>query len=382
MPNVVLITGCSSGLGRALAQRLHAQRDADGAPCYTVYTSARNAVSLRDLAAQGLRTVQLDVTNQKSVDSAVKKILGEANRIDILINNAGLSRVGPIVEQPMSEVEEVLNANFFGVIRVTQAVAPHMMRQRGGLVVMIGSVTSLLSAPFGAAYAASKAALLSLSDALRLELQPFGVHVTHATAGAIRTSIADNIVAGSATARYERPTSLYAPLAGMIRSSFSDNIVAGSAVARYEKPTSLYAPLADMIRARAQASQDPKVSVAAADAADQIARVIAASALPAPPPAVSRFGLGWLGGWLLGSSAAAAAPVDAAPASKDIGPMASGTSAVWRPRVPPTYFLVGGNARQYFLAGVVQKLLPSGAPANGKLAATFGLDKPVPLTMP
>ncbi|PSC76882.1 short-chain dehydrogenase reductase isoform B [Micractinium conductrix] len=351
MPNVVLITGCSSGLGRALAQRLHAQRDADGAPCYTVYTSARNAVSLRDLAAQGLRTVQLDVTNQKSVDSAVKKILGEANRIDILINNAGLSRVGPIVEQPMSEVEEVLNANFFGVIRVTQAVAPHMMRQRGGLVVMIGSVTSLLSAPFGAAYAASKAALLSLSDALRLELQPFGVHVTHATAGAIRTSIADNIVAGSATARYERPTSLYAPLAGMIR-------------------------------ARAQASQDPKVSVAAADAADQIARVIAASALPAPPPAVSRFGLGWLGGWLLGSSAAAAAPVDAAPASKDIGPMASGTSAVWRPRVPPTYFLVGGNARQYFLAGVVQKLLPSGAPANGKLAATFGLDKPVPLTMP
>jgi short-subunit dehydrogenase len=77
-------------------------------------------------------------------------------------------------------------ANFFGAVRVTQAVAPHMMRARGGLVVMIGSVVSMLASPFGGAYSASKAALLALSDSLRVELEPFGVRLTYVTAGAIK----------------------------------------------------------------------------------------------------------------------------------------------------------------------------------------------------
>jgi short-subunit dehydrogenase len=92
-----------------------------------------------------------------------------------------------------------------------------MMRARGGLVVMIGSVVSMLASPFGGAYSASKAALLALSDSLRVELEPFGVRLTYVTAGAIKTAFADNILGGTQVARYERPDSLYRPLADQIR---------------------------------------------------------------------------------------------------------------------------------------------------------------------
>ncbi|KAI3434964.1 hypothetical protein D9Q98_003017 [Chlorella vulgaris] len=242
-PKTVLITGCSSGLGRALAIDLHGRSgNAEGKQggAFRVFASARNTSALSDLAAMGIDVVQLDVTSQASVDAAIKTVVQQAGSIDVLINNAGLSRVGPVIEQPLSEVQEIFDANLFGVVRVTQAVAPHMMRARAGLIVMIGSVTSVLATPFGGAYAASKAALLGISDSLRLELAPFGVHVTHVTAGAIKTSFADNIV-GSTT------------------------------LERYERLESLYRPLAHLIRARAHASQDPKVAVAPDVAAAQIA---------------------------------------------------------------------------------------------------------------
>ncbi|KAL4425272.1 hypothetical protein ABPG75_009288 [Micractinium tetrahymenae] len=355
---VVLITGCSSGLGRALAQRLAAER-LGGSPAYTVYASARNRDRLRELEAEGIKTVQLDVTNQKSVDAAVKKVVQEAGRIDLLINNAGLSRVGPIIEQPMSEVEEVMAANFFGVVRVTQAVAPHMVRQCGGLIVMIGSVVSLLATPFGAAYSASKAALLALTDSLRLELQPFGVHVTY-------------VVAGS------------------IKSSFSDNIARGVSVQRYERPSSLYAPLADMIRSRVEMSQDPKTAMPTAAAAEEIAAVVNASLLaPAAPAGASGYAysaLSGLGGWAAsalgkGSSTGGAAASGNGSAFGSGSGEGEGAAAagppVWRARPPPGWFLAGGNARQFWLVGVAQKLLPRGWPTNGLLAKKFGLDRPL-----
>ncbi|KAL4435641.1 hypothetical protein ABPG77_002604 [Micractinium sp. CCAP 211/92] len=364
------ITGCSSGLGRALAQRLAAERPG-GSPAYQVYASARSKDSLKELEAEGIRTVQLDVTSQKSVDAAVKKVVQEAGRIDLLINNAGKHRVGPIVEQPMAEVEEVMAANYFGVVRVTQAVAPHMIRQRSGLIVMIGSVVSLMATPFGAAYSASKAALLALSDSLRLELRPFKVHVTYVVAGSIKQVLL-SVLQHSV-------------------SSFSDNIARGVQVQRYERPSSLYAPLADMIRSRVEMSQDPKTAMPAAAAADEIAAVVNASLLPTAEPAgVADYALNKLldlGGWAVsalggGSSdggASIGAPSTGAPStagSIDGDSVAEGPP-VWRARPPPGWFLAGGNARQFWLIGVAQKLLPSGWPSNGLLAKKFGLSRPL-----
>lgn len=310
MAKVVLITGCSSGLGRALAQRMHAE-GAGGERAYRVFASARNLASLRELEAAGLDVVQLDVTDQKSVDSAVRRVIQRAGRIDVLVNNAGLSRVGPIVEQPLSEMQEVMEANLFGVVRVMQAVAPHMMRQRSGLIVQIGSIVSMLASPFGGIYSASKAALLSLTDALRLELEPFGVHVTYCASGAIK-------------------------------SAFSDNVLAGTNVARYERAESLYAPLAHIITERALVSQDPKTCVSADTAAGQIAAVINRSALP---PSSAR-----------GAAAAAA-----------------GERGKWTPRQPPTWFLAAGNARLWWTMGVIQKLW--GWPVNSLIQKAFKMDK-------
>jgi 1-acylglycerone phosphate reductase len=178
---------------------------------YTVVATARKVSSLEELRAAGLQCEQLDVTAQESIDAAVKNILAVQGRIDVLVNNAGLSRIGPIIEQPLQEFREVLDTNVVGVIQMCQAVVPSMIARGNGLVVNIGSVTSFLTTPWSAAYSASKAALQAVTDSLRLEVAPFGIGVIHATAGAIRSSISENISSGSDLRRYEQPSSYYRP---------------------------------------------------------------------------------------------------------------------------------------------------------------------------
>lgn len=175
---VVQITGCSSGLGEALALALHNAN-------FHVVATARRLEAVDHLAALGIECLRLDVTDDESVKLAVSKIVDTNGRLDILINNAGLSAIGPIAEQPLSEVSRVFEANVLGVIRVTQAAVPIMANQGSGLILNIGSVVSQLSTPWSAAYSASKAALLCVTDALRLETKPFGIGVTYVTAGAI-----------------------------------------------------------------------------------------------------------------------------------------------------------------------------------------------------
>ena len=112
----------------------------------------------------------LDVASDASVRAAVEDVEREAGRVDVLVHNAGVSRVGPVVEQPLGEVLQVLDTNLLGVLRLIQAAVPGMMRRRRGLVVMVGSVVSALTTPWSAAYSSSKAALLVVADALRLEV--------------------------------------------------------------------------------------------------------------------------------------------------------------------------------------------------------------------
>eukprot|EP00890_Picochlorum_soloecismus_P006157 jgi/Picsp_1/6542/NSC_03885-R1_uncharacterized oxidoreductase -like len=191
---VVLITGCSTGLGYALAESF-----SKGQGMKT---------SLEPLSAFGVICLPLDVTDEDSVRSCFKEIEARVGRISVVINNAGISRFGPVAEQPLAEFQEVLNANLFGVVRVIQYSIP-LMTDRGGLIINVGSVTSELTTPFSAAYSSSKAALLAVTNAMRMELQPFKTCVTYAMAGSIKSNVGVNSAGGSRFDIYSSSGSLY-----------------------------------------------------------------------------------------------------------------------------------------------------------------------------
>ncbi|KAI7835226.1 oxidoreductase [Kickxella alabastrina] len=185
---VVLITGCSAGgIGHYLALEFAKEG------C-KVYASARNTskidISLHQV--HGIESVKLDVTVDESVKAAVDRIIQESGHIDILVNNAGQSCVGPAVETELLRVQQLFDSNFFGAVRLCQAVAPYMMDRRQGTIVNVGSVGGYVSSPWIGYYGATKAALHSISDSLRIELSPFNVHVIVLAPGTIKTNIVDS----------------------------------------------------------------------------------------------------------------------------------------------------------------------------------------------
>lgn len=179
----VLITGSSSGIGRATAGRL-AEKG------WTVYATARRPEGLADLEAQGCRPLQLDVTNEKSMTAAVAHIQDAEGAIGVLINNAGYSQSGAVETVSMSRVQRQFETNLFGPWRLIQLVLPGMRRQHWGKIVNISSMGGRLTFPGAAAYHATKHGLEALSDALRFEVGGFGVDVIVIEPGLIRTGYA------------------------------------------------------------------------------------------------------------------------------------------------------------------------------------------------
>jgi len=183
----VLITGGTNGLGRAAALLL-AERD------YHVFAAGRSAekrAELDRIAAQEklpLETIELDVCNDASVQGAVQSVLQKSGSIDVLINNAGVGYMAVVEELRLDDLRRQLETNLFGVVRVTQAVLPHMRERRRGRILMMSSVAGLVSPPTYGAYSGSKHALEGLSNALRLELYPFGVEVILIEPGYIVTN--------------------------------------------------------------------------------------------------------------------------------------------------------------------------------------------------
>ena len=179
MPNV-LITGCSSGIGRALA-------DAFKSAGFDVWASARREADVASLAAAGFNAVLLDVNDS----TALQHLAEQLGELDVLINNAGYGAMGPLLDGGTEAMQRQFETNVFSIVGVTQALFPALRRSKG-LVVNIGSVSGVLVTPFAGAYCASKAAVHALSDALRMELAPFGVRVLEVQPGAINTSFAKN----------------------------------------------------------------------------------------------------------------------------------------------------------------------------------------------
>ncbi|WP_374947535.1 oxidoreductase [Agreia sp.] len=177
---VALVTGASSGIGGATARELM-QRG------FVVYGGARRVERMADIQAQGVHTISLDVTDERSVTEAVSRIERETGRLDALVNNAGYGSYGAVEDVTLAEGRKQFDVNVFGVMRLTQAVLPIMRRQGSGKIVNVTSVGGKIYTPFGAWYHGTKFALEGMSDALRLELAPFGIDVIVVEPGAIKT---------------------------------------------------------------------------------------------------------------------------------------------------------------------------------------------------
>ena len=242
---LVLITGCSSGIGRALA-------DAYKHAGYEVWATARKTADVAQLKADGFVAVQLDVNDSLDVDRLSKRIKQHGQGLDVLINNAGYGAMGPVLDGGVEALQLQFETNVFSIVGMTQSLL-EPLRSNRGLVVNIGSVSGVLVTPFAGAYCASKAAVHALSEAMRMELAPLGVRVMEVQPGAIDTSFAKN-----ASAQAEQ-------LIGQ---------------------QSAWWPVRDGIRARAKASQDNPTAVTAF--ADAVLKAVQKTR----PPMLLRYGNG------------------------------------------------------------------------------------------
>lgn len=180
MTNVALVTGASSGIGEQTVRRL---LDAG----YLVYAGARRIDRMKLLAGAGARLVSLDVSDDASMGAAVKRIVDETGRMDLLVNSAGYGSYGALEDVPLEEARRQFEVNIFGLARLIQLVLPTMRAQRSGRIVNVSSIGGVFGEAFGSWYHATKFALEGLSDSLRMELHPFGIHVVVIQPGAITT---------------------------------------------------------------------------------------------------------------------------------------------------------------------------------------------------
>ncbi len=210
---IALITGSSSGIG--LATSLYLARRG-----YTVWATMRNlekAGELRKIIESErlpIKIAQLDVCDESSVKEAVTQIVQKSGRIDVLVNNAGYGLRGAIEEVSLDEWKAQFETNFYGVIRVTQAVLPQMRAQRSGAIVNISSVLGRMAIPFSGPYVASKFALEGLTETLRYELAPWNIKVVLIEPGFIATNFQQNAQLAQAAQNENSPYALFKQASG------------------------------------------------------------------------------------------------------------------------------------------------------------------------
>jgi len=202
MTKSVLITGCSKGgIGHALAREFQSRG-------LRVFATARKAESISDLAAHGIETLSLEVTSPESIQTLKAEIASRTGgTLDYLVNNAGRNYTMPAVDIDLDEARVTFETNVFAVMRMCQAFAPLLIHaDEGATIVQIGSLAGVMPYVFGGVYNATKAALHSYSDTLRVELAPFGVRVVTVVTGGVKSNIAR-------TQRALPEGSLYVPIA-------------------------------------------------------------------------------------------------------------------------------------------------------------------------
>lgn len=180
---VVLITGAGFGIGRATAELLITHG-------YRVFGTSRDPKRHRE---RTFPLLEMDVRSDESVSNCVQDVLEQTGRIDVLINNAGTGIAGAAEETQLSEVRTVFETNFFGMVRMTNAVLPAMRQQRSGKIITMSSGGDFVGIPFRTFYVASKFALEGYNESLRYEVRPFGINVSIVEPGSVSTPIADAV---------------------------------------------------------------------------------------------------------------------------------------------------------------------------------------------
>ncbi|WP_459547930.1 oxidoreductase [Nocardia sp. X0981] len=207
-PKIWLVTGASSGFGRAITQ---AAIDAGD----TVVAVARRTAALDDLLTaypDRIEAVAADVTDTARIGTVVEDVVARHGRIDVLVNNAGRTQVGAVEETTDRELRDLFDLHLFAPAALTRAVLPHMRARRSGAIVMMSSIGGQLSFAGFSAYSATKFALEGLSEALAEEVKPFGIRVLVVEPGAFRTGLF-----GSGAAYFSTETDTYADTVGPTR---------------------------------------------------------------------------------------------------------------------------------------------------------------------
>ena len=183
-PKTVLITGCSSGIGRETARAFLAED-------WCVYATARNPADIETLGDAGCRIATLDVTDPDDIERVVDRIIDEEGHLSCLVNNAGYGQLGPVEDVPTGKVHRQFDVNLYGPHRLLRAALPHMRAQEAGTIVNVSSAAGQVSFPGGGIYAGSKFALEAMSDALRNEVDEYGIDVVLVEPGPVETSFTD-----------------------------------------------------------------------------------------------------------------------------------------------------------------------------------------------
>src|SRR5438477_11382807 len=209
--SVAVVTGVSSGIGNATARALVARG-------YRVFGTARSEASI---VPEKVERVLLDVRDAASIRRGVDEVLAKAGHIDLLVNNAGGSLNGAFEETPLGQARDLFDLNFFGAVRMTQAVLPAMRARKSGRIVFISSVLGLMPAPFMGFYAASKHALEGLAESLDHETRGLGIRAVLVEPAWTRTQFANHSAAA------DSPVEDYAPARERARQSRGDGLNAG-----------------------------------------------------------------------------------------------------------------------------------------------------------
>jgi len=181
MSKVVLITGGSSGIGKAVGTYLSEKG-------LKVYGTSRNPE--KHAGSTSFELLQLDVTDQNSITKAISEVIEREQRLDVLLNNAGVGITGPIEETPLDEVKKAFDTNYYGALQLIEAVLPQMRKQQSGHIINITSIAGYMGLPYRGIYSATKAALEITTEAYRMEVKQFGIRMSNVAPGDFATNIA------------------------------------------------------------------------------------------------------------------------------------------------------------------------------------------------